>query len=318
MSRKNLWGLSIATLTEAEDAVVEVLNTLFPQAVASHKNVETGEVLVTAYLQSRPGPFRAALLDRLMWIKRCGINTGPCKIRLLKIRKENWANSWKRHFHPIEIGSALLVKPSWSRRRCRKAQAQVILDPGLSFGTGQHPTTTFCLEQLADFRNPENKGSFLDIGTGSGILAIAAAKLGYSPVEAFDIDAEAVRVARANARRNRILKRIHLYHADLTKLPRGHCRKYDLICANLISNLLVSEQRRIVARMKPGGVLILAGILRGEFNQVQRAFEQLGLRLIASRADKEWRSGAFAFQIQGKSNIRMARLALPHTSRTEV
>ena len=141
-------------------------------------------------------------------IKSCGLQIGAGKFALAKVRRENWAESWKRHFKPIEIGGELLIKPSWSKRRAKKNQAVLILDPGLSFGTGQHPTTSFCLEQLVQHRTIKADQSFLDIGTGSGILALAAAKLGYSLVEAFDFDPEAVAIARTNARRNRVSDKI--------------------------------------------------------------------------------------------------------------
>jgi len=133
----------------------------------------------------------------------------------------------------------------------------------------------------------------LDIGTGSGILAIAAAKLGYAPVDAFDFDPESVRIARENARKNGVLRKIHLTRRDVTKLPRRAEKKYNLICANLISTLLVAERERILARLKPDGVLVLAGILSSEFALVQGDYERAGLHLIASRTEKEWRSGAF-------------------------
>jgi ribosomal protein L11 methyltransferase len=187
----------------------------------------------------------------------------------------------------------LLIKPSWSRRRPRKGQSVVVLDPGLSFGTGQHPTTGFCLRQLAARRKPAARQSFLDIGTGSGILAIAAAKLGYEPVEAFDFDAEAVRIARENAAKNQVSAGIRLRRQDVTKLPLRSAGKYSVICANLIANLLLSERGRLLARLPEDGVLVLAGILKTEFRQVQRAFESAGLRLVASRTEHEWRSGAF-------------------------
>jgi ribosomal protein L11 methyltransferase len=133
----------------------------------------------------------------------------------------------------------------------------------------------------------------LDMGTGSGILAIAAAKLGYAPVDAFDFDPESVRVARENARKNGVLRKIHLTQDDVTKLPLRAEKRYNVICANLISTLLIAERERILARLKPDGVLVLAGILNSEFVLVQRKFEQAGLKLIASRIEKEWRSGTF-------------------------
>jgi len=208
----------------------------------------------------------------------------------------------------------LLVKPSWSKRRPRKNQALVILDPGLSFGTGQHPTTAFCLGEIVRLSNtmvdaplPRRttaqqhrrhqiaaaQQSFLDIGTGSGILAIAAAKLGYRPVHAFDFDAEAVRVARANARVNRVQTKLEVGHVDVSKLPPRPVRKYDLICANLISDLLIAERWRIAAQLNRGGTLVLAGILKSEFPEVQAAFKILSLKLVSSKTEKEWRSGSF-------------------------
>jgi ribosomal protein L11 methyltransferase len=207
------------------------------------------------------------------------------------LRHENWAESWKRHFKPIEIGSKLLIKPTWSKRRPRANQAVVVLDPGLSFGTGQHPTTRFCLEQIVSFRRAEQRQAFLDIGTGSGILAIAAAKLGYLPVHGFDLDAAAVRIARANAAKNGVSRKIRLVKKDVSdQKPSG---KYDLICANLLADLLLTERKRIVGLLKPEGRLVLAGILKLQFHDVQGAYECAGLRLVASRGEDEWKSGAF-------------------------
>jgi len=179
--------------------------------------------------------------------------------------------------------------------RAKKNQAVVILDPGLSFGTGQHPTTSFCLNEIVRGRKNGTVQSFLDIGTGSGILAIAAAKLGYAPVQAFDFDPESVRVAKANARKNRVENKLKLTRGDVTKLPVRPARQYDLICANLISNLLISEKRTMVRRLKRGGTLVLAGILAVEFGEVRRAFEKTGLKLVASKVENEWCSGAFCF-----------------------
>ena len=135
----------------------------------------------------------------------------------------------------------------------------------------------------------------MDIGTGSGILAIAAAKLGYAPVHAFDFDPDAVRIARANARANGVHNQLRIARRNVTKLPIQPVRQYDLICANLISTLLIAERRRIVAQLKRGGRLVLAGILKSEFSQMQKIFAELGLKLAARKTEKEWRSGSFRF-----------------------
>ena len=288
-----LWRISVATTPEAEDAIVELLQRLLGPGATAYTDLETGRTTVALYLARKPEPaLHATLSAGLADIRRCGLKTGPGRISVRKIRRAEWAEAWKRHFKPIEIGSALLIKPGWSRRRPRKGQAVIVLDPGLGFGTGQHPTTAFCLRQVAARRDPAVRQSFLDIGTGSGILAVAAARLGYSPVEAIDCDPEAVRAARANARRNRVLDRIRLRRADLTRLPSPRAQ-YDLICANLISTLLVSERQRILAHLTADGTLVIAGILKTEFAAVRKTFEAAGLALVASRAEREWRSGAF-------------------------
>ena len=296
MKRTLLWKISVTTAPDAEDAVTDWLESTFGQPVSSYTDAETGIAVVSVFVPKRPDWSQAKqkeLALGLRRIARSGLNIGPGRVALRSIRKEDWAESWKLHFQPLEIGSALLLKPSWSRRRPRKGQAVVVLDPGLSFGTGRHPTTAFCLRQVVARRRAGESQSCLDIGTGSGILAIAAAKLGYAPVDAFDFDPQAVSIARANARRNRVAARIRFRRQDLTQLPRRSVRQYSLVCANLISTLLVAERDRILARLRADGVLVIAGILAKEFAGVQRSFEAAGLRLIAARTQNEWRCGAF-------------------------
>jgi ribosomal protein L11 methyltransferase len=298
MKRRVLWRISVTTSAEAEDAVAELLTNNFGQPPSSYANVESRQVAVSVYLPQRPdwsAPRQRELALDLERIARTGLDIYPGSISLKRIPPRDWAESWKLHFKAVVINRALLLKPSWSRRRPRKGQAVVVLDPGLSFGTGRHPTTSFCLRQLVALRRRDAAQSCLDIGTGSGILAIAAARLGYSPVEALDCDPDSIRVARGNARRNGVSARIRFLRQDLTKLPRRGTRKYSVICANLIANLLLAERQRILARLRPGGTLLVAGILKSEFQQVQTAFQEVGLHLMACRTQKEWRSGAFAW-----------------------
>jgi ribosomal protein L11 methyltransferase len=297
-SAKPLWRISVLTAPEAEDAVSELLSATFSVAAVAYFDLESQTSRVSVFLEA--GKFstaaaRTEISSGLARIKNFGLNTGAAKIEIARVKREDWAESWKRHFHPLEIGKKLLVKPSWSKKRPAKNQAVVVLDPGLSFGTGQHPTTSFCLRQIARCHKSGMTQSFLDIGTGSGILAIAAAKLGYAPVEAFDFDPESVRVAKENTSKNRVSDRIKLTPGDITKLPVQPARQFDLVCANLISNLLIAERQRIANRVKPGGTLVLAGILAAEFAEVARAFADVKLKLRARRVENEWCSGAFCF-----------------------
>lgn len=296
MKRETIWKTSIATIAEAEDAVMELLATHVAPSPSAYTDVETGVTTVSAYATKPPvnlAATKAALAAGLKQLKHFGLNVGSGRINFVKLPRENWANSWKRHFPALEIGTALLVKPSWIKRKLKPGQKLVVLDPGLSFGTGQHPTTGFCLREIARFAKAARSRSFLDMGTGSGILAIAAVKLGYTPVEAFDYDPQCVKVSYDNARRNRVEKQIRITQADLTKLPRRAAKQYDFVCANLLANLLIAERGRILARVKPDGVLVVAGILSREFSEVQSVYEAAGWKLVASKIEKEWRSGTF-------------------------
>jgi ribosomal protein L11 methyltransferase len=294
MKPGQLWKIAVETSAEAEEAVLELLESVAQAPASSCTQVESGAVTAAVFLEKkagRPRPGRAQLRAGLARIRACGLDPGPARISIRALPRQDWAESWKRHFKPIEVSRALVIQPSWSRRRPRTGQAVVVLDPGLSFGTGQHPTTAFCLRQLARCRRAGQAQSFLDIGCGSGILAVAAARLGYAPVEAFDFDADAVRIARGNAAQNRVAVRCS--QADVCQLPRQRIGRHDLVCANLINDLLLAQSRRIIGQVRPGGLLVLAGLLDRQFPAVRAAYEKAGLRLEQSAAAKEWRSGAF-------------------------
>jgi ribosomal protein L11 methyltransferase len=289
-----LWSLSVSTSPEAADAVSNWLETRFGTPTANYMPANKREAVTTVYLVDRPSYWsreRAALRACLEHIKSCGLPIGNASIFVRRVPPQDWTESWKRHFRPLEIDQALLIKPSWSARKPRQGQALVVLDPGLSFGTGQHPTTGFCLQHLVAHRRAEEKQSFLDIGTGSGILAIAAAKLGFRPIEALDFDRQAIQTARQNALNNSVLRDIRFRRVDINSCQaRG---RFGLICANLVSPLLLQAQSRILARLQPRGTIVLAGILKKEFSAIRAAYEGSGLKLISSRSENEWRSGAF-------------------------
>lgn len=217
--------------------------------------------------------------------------------RLVKclVPHENWAESWKKNFKPILIGKKLWVLPPWSIKTLEKGQSAVILNPGLSFGTGQHPTTRFCLQKLVANRQPQTEQSMLDLGSGSGILSIAAAKLGYGPIRAIDHDPESVAIAQNNAKENRVDGSILFEHKDLSDLPKKPKRQYDVVCANLMDSLLIQEKDRILAFLKPTGTLILAGILFNQFPQVLQTYQEKGMKILSSRKEKEWKSMALGF-----------------------
>jgi ribosomal protein L11 methyltransferase len=288
-----MWQVSITVSPEMEEAVTQLLEETFALPAAVYCDARTGRRIISVYPSALHSSLRAVRVELLAALRVVPSAASSPRLSIKKIPREDWANSWKRHFKPMEIGPHLLIKPGWSKRRARPGQRVILLDPGLSFGTGHHATTAFCLEQLAACRRRDARQSFLDVGTGSGILAIAAAKLGYTAVEAFDFDPESIRVSRQNVKRNRVQNRVHPVRRDLVKLPQQTRRRFDVICANLQGDLLGSQAEKICARLQPGGQLIIAGILKSEFHHIRHIFVTLGLTFAKSRVNKEWKSGRF-------------------------
>ncbi|HXJ60764.1 MAG TPA: 50S ribosomal protein L11 methyltransferase [Verrucomicrobiae bacterium] len=291
-----LTRVSVATTTEADEAVAGLLAEIFGQPATSYTHFDSGRTHASVYLGrsaewSRPK--REQIVVGLKGLRDAGVPIGAGRISVTKVRREDWAESWKKHFRPFVIGKSLLIKPSWSSRRPGRSQAVVVLDPGLSFGTGQHPTTRFCLEELVASRQNEARQTFLDIGLGSGILSIAAVKLGFSDVTGFDNDPEAIRVAQVNARMNRIHRMVNFFLRDLGDRRGGVGAPCDVVCANLTYDLLLQHRERILAQVERGGCLVLAGILKSQFPLVARAYQAAGLVLERRERAGDWESGRF-------------------------
>jgi ribosomal protein L11 methyltransferase len=293
MSACELWQVNVRTTPDAEASISRIMEEFFAMAPCTYIDQDSQAVDVAVYLSRKKdcSPTRLARLSRKLDSLGCST---PARLSVKRLRRQDWGESWKRHFKPLEIRRRLLIKPSWSRRRPKRGQEVVILDPGLSFGTGHHPTTAYCLEQLVRARRNGHRQSCLDIGTGSGLLAIAAAKLGYAPVRACDNDVAAVRIARQNAALNEVSSCISTTRRDLATMGFRRGTRFDVVCANLMADLLILESRTITRCVAPEGQLLLAGILAREFEAVRLAYLQQGLRLIRSRKNGGWRSGVFA------------------------
>jgi ribosomal protein L11 methyltransferase len=281
---------------DAEERVAQLVEQVFEESPICYTDADTGVTEVSLYrpVDQAPEPAEIEQLrEALRRARQSGLLTAVPRVSVRRLRSQDWAESWKRHFKARVFGGRILVRPSWSRRRPRRGEVEVVLDPGLSFGTGQHATTAFCLEQIAAAAD-RAKGatlSLLDAGTGSGILAIAAVKLGFAPVEAFDFDPDAVRIAGENARANGV--ELEPRKRDVRRLSLSPKRRFNVVAANLLADLLMAERDRLVAQVAPGGLLLLAGILKTQFPAVRRAYQEAGFRLAAQRVEREWQSGAF-------------------------
>lgn len=206
---------------------------------------------------------------------------------------EDWAESWKRFFNIQHLTPTLVVKPTWLEYTPTPDQTVIEIDPGMSFGTGRHATTVFCLKQieaLSKILPPES--SLLDAGTGSGILAIGAAKYGFSPIDAFDYDPVCIPCSEENAEVNLLPpNRIRFFQADLTQYPVD--KTYDVVIANILAPVLLGEVERLIRLTQAGGYLILAGILTTEYPKIREAFTAAGLSELTTETAAEWTGGLF-------------------------
>ena len=205
--------------------------------------------------------------------------------------EQDWANAWKEHFHVLRIGRRVVVKPTWRDYTSQPDDAIVELDPGMAFGTGLHPSTRLCLLELD--ATPPRDTHVLDLGTGSGILAIAAARLGARDVLALDIDSVAVTVATDNVRRNGLSDRIAVARGTLPLAndPRRDAAPsgFDIAVANITAPVLTGMAEHLVAALRPGGRLIAGGILDDLAPALRERFESLGARVLKVAAESDWR-----------------------------
>ena len=202
------------------------------------------------------------------------------------VRNEDWANNWKVHFKPVRIGERLVIKPTWEEYRKLPGDLVIEIDPGMAFGTGAHPTTRMCLEAMERICFQENGGRLpdpvLDVGTGSGVLSIAAALMGASRIIAVDIDPEAVRVTQENLELNGVEKAVSVSTTDLCDLTE----QYQVVVANILAEELVRLSAQLTAKVADGGWLILSGILTEKEQFVCAGFP--GLTLVEHPREAEW------------------------------
>ncbi len=260
---------------------------------AGWEDAETAEIRLDVFFE-HPEAIEAAIIAIREIIARFDSET-TCVFHCQELPPEDWAESWKRFFKAEQISPRLIIRPSWdSSQPPEDGAIEIVLDPGMSFGTGRHPTTRACLEFLDVWSRrhlPGQHCAFLDAGCGSGILAIAAALLGFQKVVGVDWDPEAVACAKENARRNgvsdRILFTTHDIRAFLPPAP------FHALAANLETNLLIEEADRISKFLIPsaGTALFLAGIMSRDWDAVARIYRHRGFAEKCRKTADGWTSG---------------------------
>ncbi len=277
--------LAVSVRAEAAEAVAEYLRTLGATGVALHGGGR--RLRVVGYFPPGGG-YRArmrALCRFLGDLEGWGLDPGPARVRHQRLRPADWTRSWRREFGPLKVGRRLWVMPAWRSADLPPGELAVLLVPGLAFGTGEHPTTRLCLAELERLLGPGD--TVLDCGTGSGVLAVAAAVLGAGRVRAVDCDPLAVAAARATVARNRVATRVVVEQDDLAAwLPRQ--APASLVVANLETELIVRLAPLLAGALALAGHLVVSGVPRGRASEAAAALEETGLTLVRRRGRQGW------------------------------
>ena len=305
--------LSVTCDPEAVEAVSELFGRYVEGGVAidepydlrddgqAHVPVPAAPVNVRAYVPADDAgeQTRARIAEGLWYLGRIDLGkVSDLTVRLLA--EEDWANAWKEHYHVVHLGRRTVIKPSWREYAPAPGEVVIELDPGMAFGTGLHPTTRSCLVLLEDAIRPDDR--VLDVGTGSGILALAALKLGAAHVLAVDVSDVAVAATRANADANGVGERIAVRHATLHgaagepffPLPPGlavlgpEIGAYDVVLANIIARVIAQLAPALVRAVRPGGTLIASGIIAERLHEAEEPLRAAGLRAIERVQEGDW------------------------------
>jgi len=271
--------LSVEAASDAEEAVADVLR----RYVYGGVSIEGAEasVVVKGYL---PADGDLARRRRALRRKLAALAL-PAAVRSRWLSEEDWAHAWKDFFPVLRVSARLVVCPTWRSYTPREGEAVIRLDPGMAFGTGQHPTTLMCLGALEELLRPGM--DILDLGTGSGILALAAARLGAASALALDIDPQAAAVARENVRLNGLETVVQVGEGDLGEALRA---AFDLAMANISAAVIVEMASALAEVLRPGGVLIVAGFSAESAERVSSALARSGLMVDRALADGDWRA----------------------------
>jgi ribosomal protein L11 methyltransferase len=226
----------------------------------------------------------------LVWEKFTLITLDKVELVLKEVKKEDWSESWKVFFKVDKVSDRLVIKPSWKEYSAKPGEIILDIDPGMSFGTGSHGTTKACLQYLDEISAPGM--SVIDMGCGSGILSLAASKLGLTPIHAFDYDPDSVRITSENL--ESVGSQVDsLFQQDLSEYSAS--RTFDIVIANILAPVLLMNADRIVAALAKDSKLMLSGILHSQFDEVVERFTLAGLSLHGHKKIDEWSTGLFIY-----------------------
>lgn len=278
--------INVETSFEAEDAVSYMFMEIGANGVQAEDIKSSDRVIISAYYPADDtiGERIFKLQESLNNIEKLIPNASKSKISMESLDDIDWADSWKSFFRPMLIGKRIVVYPSWEDvSNLSDRDIRILIDPGMAFGTGKHATTILSLELLE--KVIKDKDEVADIGTGSGILAIASIKLGASKVIAVDIDSDSVEIAKDNSKINSVSDKINIICGDLTTAVDG---KFDVLVSNIHTKVLLTMIPNIKNYLKPSGYVILSGILNIEGHEIESELKKMDFIVIEKPQLDEW------------------------------
>lgn len=300
--------VTIKTTTEAVEAITNILDDLrtggvmiedpkdfffqkkneldwdyVEEEVFNKRNIEG--VLIKTYISEERNVMELVeiIKQKVSALAGFGIDIGEGSVSLGQVNEEDWANEWKKYYKPTKIGEKLVVKPTWEDYEVQSGDLVIELDPGMAFGTGTHETTTMCMRELEKYVTEDSK--VFDIGCGSGILAIAAAKLGAKDVIAVDLDEVAVKVAAENVAHNHVQDSVQVLHGNLIDVVSD---KADVVVANIIADIIKILAKDVHSCMKEDAVFISSGIIHAKVDEVKESLIENGFEIIEVKTLGEW------------------------------
>ncbi|MGG1942742.1 50S ribosomal protein L11 methyltransferase [Paenibacillus polymyxa] len=258
-------------------------------------DIPEGQAIIKGYFAEEVDmdSVRAQIEPRVEQLRTFDIDPGEVRYELKTVHEDDWANAWKQYFKPLRVSDRLTIKPTWEEYEPASEDEKIIeLDPGMAFGTGTHPTTSLCLRTLESVI--QGGEEVIDVGTGSGILAIGAVKLGAKHVLALDLDPVAVSSARENTRLNGLEERITIKESDLLSVLNasdpmlGIQLPVKLVVANILAEIILLFIDDVYNALQPGGIYIASGIWKNKEEAVETALKAAGFEITEINRDEDW------------------------------
>jgi ribosomal protein L11 methyltransferase len=291
--------LSVATDAEGAEAAAALLNEFVSGGAVIEEALldEVGEKIeparaftVRAFFSADDGAQLARAEQALWHLAQLRPMSDP---RTRELAEEDWAEAWKKHYTILHIGKALVIKPSWLEYTPRADEIVVELDPGMAFGTGLHPTTRLCMVALEEYADtlaetPQSTPGFrmLDVGTGSGILSITAAKLGIGDILALDLDQVAVETTARNVAINHVENVVRVERGSIN--AETHRNLFDLVCINILAEVICELAPAVASALRPSGIVVASGILDYKADLVVEALRAVSIETVEKKQEEDW------------------------------